>query len=126
MKTQAVGDLALPAIPLIFSRCATTDANAADVIAAGAIPGVVMGLQVYEESSAFVAGAVKALTSLATSEANTEEVNQQGGVTQVVRAMEAKPEYAQVAVRCFCLFPRQYVFVVFAERLTPPSSLQAF
>jgi len=57
-----------------------------------------MGLQVYEESGAFVAGAVKALTALATSERNTEEVNQQGGVTQVVRALEAKPEYAEVAV----------------------------
>ena len=57
-----------------------------------------MGLQVYDESAAFVAGAVKALTSLATSEQNTEEVNQQGGVTQVVRAMEAHPEFAEVAV----------------------------
>jgi outer membrane protein assembly factor BamB len=98
MKARDVSAIALPSIPNTFERCVNTDADAAIVIAAGAIEGLVMGLQVYDANSVFVAAGVRVISALCTSEAHIAQINAQGGVTQVVRNVANHPEHPDVAV----------------------------
>ena len=98
MKGRDVSAIALPSIPNTFERCVNTDADAAIVIAAGAIEGLVMGLQVYDANSVFVAAGVRVISALCTSEAHIAQINAQGGVTQVVRNVANHPEHPGVAV----------------------------
>lgn len=98
LEQRNVSAIALPSIPITFERCANTDADAAVVIAAGAIEGLVMGLQVYDANSTFVASGVSVISALCTSEAHIAHINSQGGVTQVVRNVANHPEHPDVAI----------------------------